>query len=571
MIDNILSNITANKKSQFRLFFIVLLFLTLFTMYCCGPTTSYSGYDFFFHFRRLDVLINALREGSYPIYFDYSNVDGYGYFAKGFYPDLVLLPFACIGVFTSTYFAYDVTIFVMTMLCGIFTYKAVNTIYRSTFAASVTAILYTFATYRLFDVYHRGALGEAISFTFIPLIFLGLYHIIKGDYRKWYILTIGYTLLIYTHLISSVLMFITLIPFLIYYYKSFKEEPKRIWFLLLAGLVTVVLISYYLFPVLEQMMSNTFYYQTHTPGGRAGYNKLAFDLVGWGFINGLAYPTGKFFCGTGILLTIAILLRLFVRGKSTALRSVDICVVIGIIYIFATSKAFPWGTFPFSLIGFIQYPWRLFEFSSLFFALAGGFYLSQLLKTSRQKMIAMLIIITASAGVIINHSINFKYLYSQKVFQFYEGDSNEKPSVKNKYHLIGQEYFPSKIPSYLFFEDRGMVVKSDNEGTRIENLKRENKYTLFNVTVSKPDKLELPLIYYKGYDVRLNDEELEIGQSKQGLVEVSVNQPGRVVAYYKGTTIQIVSFYISIISIFAFCIYVLYSRRKVKQNYINRK
>lgn len=531
-------------------------------MYFNGSAESRSGYDFFFHYRRLDILINALREGSYPIYFDYSNVEGYGYFFKAFYPDFTILPFALIGLLTGTYFAYDIMIFTITILCGIITYYSVNKIYKNNFTAAVAAILYTFCTYRLYDVYQRGALGEAMSFTFIPLVFLGLYYIIKGDYKKWYVLAIGYSLLIYTHLIASVLTFITIVPFIIYYYKAFVKEPKRFWYLLLAAGATLAIVAFYIIPVLEQMMSNSFYYETHTPGGRAGYNKYTSDLVALGLISGLSYPTGKLFCGTGILLTVAVFLRLFVRHKSLTLRSVDIGVIIGIVYIFATSMVFPWGRFPFSIIGFIQYPWRLYEFASLFFALAGGYYLSLILKNGRQKAIAFVIIIIASIGVIVSNSINFKQLDSSNILQYYEGDSDETPNVHNFYHLIGQEYLPSKVPSTKFIHERGLAVIPENMNTQISNLKREGKYTIFDVQTDSKDVIELPLLYYKGYSILLNGKEIPMEQSDNGLIQVDINQSGRVEAYYKGTFVQYISFAVTMICLLTLCLYIIYYKRR---------
>lgn len=562
---NLSESTTYKTKRPYWIFFSVLVVLSLLMMAFHGSSASYSGYDFFFHYRRLDVLINALREGSYPIYFDYSNIEGYGYFFKAFYPDLTILPFALIGLFTGTYIAYDVMIFTITILCGVITYHAVNKIYKNNFAASVTTIFYTFATYRLYDIYQRGALGEAMSFTFIPLIFLGLYYVIKGDYRKWYVLAIGYSLLIYTHLIASVLMFITLIPFVIYYYKSFTKEPKRLWYLLLAAGVTLLISAFYVLPALEQMMSNTFYYESHTPGGRAGYNKYSFDLIGWGLISGLTYPAGKLFSGTGILLTIAVCLRFFVRGKSSMLRSVDFGVIIGVIYIFATSSLFPWGRLPFSLIGFIQYPWRLYEFSSLFFALAGGYYLSLILKNKGQMAVVFIIICIASIVVTINNSLNFKDLYNNESLQFYDNRSDEKPTIDNRYHLIGQEYLPTKVQSLEFIHSRGLSVTAKNETTQIVNLARNGKYTTFDVQVDERDMIELPLIYYLGYSATLNEKDISIEQSDNGLIQIPVDQSGMVEAYYKGTTVQWSSFGLTILAILALGGYIIFFRKKEEQ------
>jgi len=529
-------------------------------MLCNGSSSSYQGYDFYFHYRRLDVLIDALRHGMFPNYIDYANADGYGYFTKGFYSDVILIPFALIGLFTSTYFAYDVMIFTMTVLCGVFTYHAIKVMYKSSYAASIGAILYTFAIYRLYDVYQRAALGEALSFTFLPIIFLGLYHIIKGDYKKWYILAIGYSLLIFTHVISSVLMFVTLLIIVFIYYKPMIKEPKRIAYLFLAGIVTVIITAYYIFPAVEQLTSNIFLYDG---AGKAGYGKTSFDLLFWGFISGILYPDKAIWSGVGIILILIIFLRLFIKNrKSDALRSVDIGVIIGICFIIASSKIFPWGTFPFSLIGFIQYPWRLYEFASYFFAIAGAYYLCLLFVKNRSRIIVFTVIVIATMATTYIHSENYKHLYAIKALQIYPGNSDEKPTFDNRYHLIGGEYFPARILSIDYIYYRGEKVEFKNGDTRVSNLSRNRNITSFDVEIYSPDSLSLPLLYYKGYQVTLNGVNLPVEQSSTGLVQVPVEKSGRMEAYYKGTTIQWLSFFISIISILALSIFIIRSKKK---------
>lgn len=558
--DNLLSNIQLNKKYRFWSFFAVLVFLALFMMLCNGSSTSYQGYDFYFHYRRLDVLIDALRNGLFPNYTDYSNVDGYGYFTKGFYSDVILIPFALIGLFSSTYFAYDVMIFTMTVLCGLFTYHAVKTIYKSSYTASLAGILYTFAIYRLYDVYQRAALGEALSFTFLPIIFLGLYHIIKGDYKKWYIIAIGYSLLIFTHVISSVLMFLTLLIILAVYYKPMLKEPKRIGYLFLAGIVTILITAYFVFPAVEQLTSNTFLY---SGAGKAGYGKVGFDLMLWGFISGLFYPDKAIWSGVGIILLLLIFLRLLIKSKkSEELKSTDVGVIIGICFIVASSRIFPWGTFPFSLIGFIQYPWRLYEFAGYFFAVAGAYYLSILFVKNKSRIIVFSVIVVATMVTTYIHSENYKYLYSVKALQFYNGDSDEKPTFENRYHLIGGEYFPARILSIDYIYFRGEKVEFKNTDTQVANLGRNKNVTSFDAEIHSADSLSLPLLYYKGYSVTQNGIDLSVEQSSTGLVQVAVDKSGRVEAYYKGTTIQWVSFYISIISILALSIFIIRSKKK---------
>ncbi|MBK5719681.1 hypothetical protein JGH11_02220 [Dysgonomonas sp. Marseille-P4677] len=557
-IENTLNNMQHNKKSQYWIFFSVLVFLALFMMWCFGSSSSYSGYDFTFHYRRLYTLADALQHGIYPsFYVDFSNVDGYGYFTKGFYSDIILVPFALVAIFSNIYFAYDAMIFTMTVLCGVFMYHTIRVIYKSSYAASLSAILYTFAVYRLYDIYQRAALAEALSFTFLPIVFLGLYYVIKGDYRKWYVLAIGYSLLIYTHAIASVLMFVTLIILVFIYYKSFLKEPKRILYLVLAGVVTVVLTAYYTFPMLEQLSSNSFYLDSRSPGGGAGYGKVGFDYILWGFISGIAYPHRELWTGIGVILTLVVFLRFFVpKNKSQLLRSVDIGVIIGICFIIAISRIFPWGRFPFSLLGFIQYPWRLYEFVSFFFAVAGGYYVSLVFTKHNQRFVVSIVFIVATMATTYIQSENYKSLDLNGGVLTQARASLVEPNYENGYNLIGREYLPSKLIDISYIRDRKEKVDFRNEDTQIENLRREYNTTLFSVLVNKIDTLELPLLYYYGYSVTLNGEKLPVYQSDLGLVEVITDESGEIEAYYGGTTLQKTSLYISLIGLLILCVYI---------------
>ncbi|MDR1882156.1 MAG: hypothetical protein LBR26_05165 [Prevotella sp.] len=557
----------AEKKSRYCIFLAALVFLALFMMLCFGSSSSCSGFDFSFHYRRLYTLTDALKHCIYPsFYVDFGNVDGYGYFTKGFYSDVIMAPFALVGAFTSVYFAYDLMIFTMTILCGALMYHTVDVIYKSSYTASVAAILYTFAVYRLYDIYQRGALGEALSFTFLPVVFLGLYYIVKGDYRKWHVLAVGYGLLVYTHAIASVLMFVTLLVLLAVYSKSLVKEPRRLIYLVLAGLVTVLVTSYYTFPLLEQLATNSFYLNTRSPGGAAGYGKVGFNYIFWGFISGIAYPEKELWTGTGIVLAMLLLFRFFIRGKKNAyLRSADAGVIIGICFIVATSRIFPWGRFPFNLLSFIQHPWRLYEFSTCFFAIAGAYYLSVVFVDPKPRFIAAVVVVSATMLTTWIHSENYRSLDPAGDLSKETRARAIEPDYENGYNLIGREYLPSRLEDIYCVHSRGEKVEGKNDGAGISNLRREYNTTVFDVSLSEPDTLTLPLLYYYGYTATLNGEKLPVSQSCSGFVNVAVNRSGEVKAWYGGTTVQKASLYISLTSILFLYLYTIFTKGR-KQN-----
>jgi uncharacterized membrane protein YfhO len=512
------------------------------------------GHDSYFHFRRLEALMNGIKESPFLTYTDYAAIEGYGYFTKGFYPDFVLIPFAIIGNLTNPDFAYHFMVFTVTVLCGVFTYMAVNRLYKSTYTASVSAILYTFALYRLLDVYHRGALGEALSFTFVPLAILGIYEIIKGDYKKWYILTIAFSLLFFNHALSTLIMFITVVILILVYYKSMLKEPKRILYLVISGLVIIPVISYALFPMIEQLSSNSFYYEMN-PLMSMEDSLLGTSAIISGLFMGIIYPLRTFTPAIGLLLTCGILLRLFVSGKSQRLKSVDIGVIIGLVYICMSSYWFPWSIFPFNKLGIIQIPWRLYEFASYFFAVAGGYYLGLLLKSSLRRFIAGGLVVICTLFVLMNDA---KLYHDTRITE----DIKREPLPENRYHLIGLEYLPVKIPSIEYLIERGDLVK--NGYSNISGFGRDKSVITFHADVSRADNLELPLIYYKGYTAKQDGENLNVSESNNGLVQIPVNKSGDIKVYYDGTTIQKLSWIITLLSILGLCVYIFFSKKKDK-------
>lgn len=549
-------------KSDFWIFLVVLTLLSLFMVCWCGPLSVYTGDDYYFHLMRFETLIKALGDGHYPIYIDYSTLEGYGYFTKAFYPDLVLVPFALIAMFTGSVLAYNIMIFSFTLLCGLFMYYAVNTIFKSAFVASISSIVYTFSVYHLYDWYNRAALAESISFTFLPLVFLGVYFIIIGDFKKWYVLTIGYSLLIYTHLLSSVMTFMIIAALLLIGYKSLIKEPKRILYLLLAAIATLLVTVSYLLPMIEQMLSNTFYYSIYP--NTTNENKESLLEMAWGALNGVVYKKGSLklanVCGTGILPLILISLRLFVREKTQSRKFADICLIIGIFLLFMISSFFPWGILP---LGFIQFPWRFYEFVMFFFAIAGAYYLSALIRSNKQRIVAGSAIVVLSAIFMI--VANNNYVFLRTWIREWNFLSKEKfvrePSPENSYHLVMHEYLPRKISSVEFIKERGDSVNVLNTDTEISKFVKKEGKVSFDVTVNSEDTIELPLVYYKGYEAILNKETIPISESSKGLLQIAVNKSGKVEVYYKGTFIQRISWVISLLSVLVLCVYIFYVRK----------
>lgn len=488
-------------------------------------------------------------------------MSGYGYFLKAFYCDIILVPFALIGNYTNILTALNAMYLISTIICGLFTYIATKRIFKNAFTASIAGLLFAFAAYRIFDFYVRGAIAEALSFTFIPIIFWGLYEIINGDYRKWYIIAIGFTLTVFSHLLASVLALLMIIIFLLIYNKSFRNEPKRIRYLLIAGLITFLLTSCYIWPMIEQMLSNTFYYTSKPLFGSISNSAIKPHDVILGMINGVSTINTRFLPTIGGLIIFPLFCRFFIFETTKLTRATDIISIVGLILLVACTTLFPWHIFPFSLFNFIQFPWRLLEFSSLFLSISGAYYLTIALRTNMRRLLIMVILVVIFIPIFIHGSIAYRIMAC----------NNKTPELSYSYEyngFIGAEYLPAKIPSVDFINKRGKDSIRTEQNTLICHFKKDEGNITFEAETSGPDKVELPLIYYKGYRARSDNKHIDIHESDNGLVEILVNGSGRVEVWYEGTTIQRISWYVSLISIFMLIIYIFtinYRRQKESQ------
>lgn len=558
MVENILNRLTSiinNDKNHFWIFIALLTLLSsLMIVFYMPENKIYIGYDIYFHLRRLSSLMEALQHNAYPVYLDFGAALDFGYATKWFYPDFLLLPFAWLGNKTDLIFAYRCMIFFYTFLCGIITYKSTEKLFKSSYIAMCTGILFTFALYRLFNLFYRSALSEALAMTFLPLILLGTYQIIKADYKKWYILAIGFSLILVTHLLSAAMTFMLVVIFVVICYKDIVNEPKRLYYLVLSGFIAILLSSAYLFPMIEQMLANTYRFSTPSPTQWPQNTGLPLPMVVWGLFNGLNLNDVNQFVSTGVLLTILIGCRIFIYEKSKHLRFVDTLVVVGLFLIFMSSHLFPWGIFPFTKLKFIQYPSRFFVFASLFFAIGGAYYLAVLLRGNKRRLLGVIAIFSVTLAMIFMNGRVFRestYLKDTGLFEPIAAETNY-------YHLGSQEYTPAKFPSLEYVKERAGIITTWHTETKITDFRRNFNTTSFTIDLNnkKEDIIEIPRYYYKGYSVYQNGTEIPYHQSEKGLVEFATNKSGKIAVVFAGTFVQKYSHYISLISLLCLVLFI---------------
>ena len=235
----------------------------------------------------------------------------------------------------------------------------------------VSAVFYTYAPYRAVDIWVRGALNEAYSFVWYPLILLFLDNYLEHKRKKdlfW--LIIFSTALLITHNLSMLMI----APFLaIWTLKKIKAIPG----LVAAGLTIFLLSAFYLLPVvfessqvtLTQTTQDYYSYQLHWTT-----LKQLFVSNFWGYGGSTWGPNDTMSFSVGYLqwLVPLILVPFFILRRNKFSNFYFLISIFGFLAVFLThgKSEFIWKLIP--PMSYIQFPWRFLTVSTFFLSLACG-------------------------------------------------------------------------------------------------------------------------------------------------------------------------------------------------------
>ncbi|HIV90323.1 MAG TPA: hypothetical protein H9744_01360 [Candidatus Eisenbergiella stercoravium] len=523
-------------KYRFEFLYAFLTILIAFSPYIRQDLIV--GSDYPFHLARIETLAQNLSYGLFPNKVHVDLCYGYGYGVGFFYPDFFLyIP----AIFMLLGFSLEVAfkLFAGILLSAIFL-SMFYCVYRLTYdryAALAAAAVFLFSNQVLGSFYYSFTLGTSTALIFIPLAICGMYLFLARDENPW-MLGLGFTGLLYSHVLSTFLAVIICSILLLIYFKKLFRTPKKIGLLLVTVLSVSALTASFWLPMLEQLFAQTF--RLSEPWTWVDDNVL--------LLSRLIHSEGF-----GWTLTILVLLSGFhvicpstpdssahLSDQQTASKKgLRLFYCFGLIlYLLPVCSKF-WQIFR-SMFKFLQFPNRLLVPAAVLMIFAAGILFSSTITSKHQKRIVAMLLLAAALYTGIN----------------YIGDSFEMTEDfggRILYHEIaglgaGEEYLPIETtrddlttPNLAFSELGGAI-----SGTRI------NEVFLFPAS-PESDYYDVPFVWYKGYRA-CTDSGMQLETVKNpenGLVRVltdSLEQPTTISVYYSGTTLTKLSCIISIIS-----------------------
>lgn len=372
------------------------------------------------------------------------------------------------------------------------------------------SVIYSFNQYNLINIYNRGALGEALGFAFLPLVFLGIIKIWQKEYRVGSLfLALGMSLVINSHILTTVICCLYLIIFELFRLLLRKLDFKEIKSIIVAAFITIVASAYTLSNIIKLSLKN----DLTTPWR----NILTLD---WNqFVAGstkatLAFQTYNYNFGMFILIIMIVMVVMLFRScKNTSWKK---WIIISCITFVLT---FSWVPYKYigltkSPLGTIQFASRMLNFVILFLVIGVTIFIDKNYRNNYKKglIIYSLLMLLFAVFTEINYVNNKKASYNL---------TNENI---NKY-VYGSNYAESDYSLKDKHNHNWSVIYKSEVFPLKDNLHEYYNGVQFNVYSSQRKPSYIRFLTYNGikYEVYVNNKKIMPNYSL-GLLRVPLNK-----------------------------------------------
>ena len=327
--------------------------------------------------------------------------------------------------------------------------------------------------------------------TFVPLVLYAIYKILIKHEDCFIFLGVSFSLLVQSHLISSLLygifFFCMIVVFLIMNRKEFSLIKKTLITIIKGTIIALLLCAWYLLPMFEQIHSQTFWLSVNSQ-----YNNIKTTIQPISdLIRSSSY---KFIPGVGIVFVLFNILYLLVK-KNKYITIIIIYILFMYLIIF--------GLIPGTLLNVVQFYFRLYIVIFPLSIIVMLYVLSELKHKNTLIVISILILF---ANVVVT---NIKMMNDGEYYLGNNATINEVNSITSyKYDLDynhdelgGAEYLP--YTGYMDYNNDSLAIKCVDKNDQVVDYvyeyDRHFSQIEFTCNNERDVELLLPLSYYKGY------------------------------------------------------------------------
>lgn len=465
---------------------------------------------------RLSAFYQSFRDGQFPVRFLGRLNFGYGYPVANFlYPGFMYIG-SIIHIFGFSFVNTVKIILGGSVLVGtIFTYLWLKK-YFDTLASSIGALGFTLAPYLLFDVYHRGSVGEILA---LAAAAMGLYSIAA---KKRWLFGLSLPVLILAHNTLALLF----IGFYVVYITLLGFWPE-FWLMFGTG---IGMGAFFWLPALYEQKYVVF--NTITVSDPRQY----FITLQNGMLLGFS----------GIIAAVVALFRkkFLVREKTFFL----LCFALTIVMVLPVSL-FIWQ-WPL-LVHIIQFPYRILSLT----VLIGAWLTAYAIQESDIKIRTILVVVFLALGIWGAVSAITSVAYLNEPEGFYT--TNEATTT------VADEYMPKWVVVKPTAHAPDRIEFYKGRGTIQEHA--VNSETLDVVVAAQEDSvIQINTMYYPGWGATVDDVQAHIDYvNDHDLMRIAVPAGSHhLVVAFRETISRFLADCLSLASLIAYIVFIVIGKKK---------
>ena len=546
----------------------------------------YDSYDLPFHLLRIEGIAEGLRDGQFPVRIQPQWMNGYGYPVSVFYGDGIL---AIAGILRWIGFplqlSYKIYIFAINFLTFLIAAYCLKRIVKSEWIALTGGVLYTFAPYRLMNLYVRDAVGEFTAQTFLPLIFVGAWEILTAEKkerkRSWLLLAAGMTGIIQCHILSCEIVVLMLgITCLVCWKRTFTKTCLADFGKAVAATSAINL--FFLLPFLDYMMREEWKVNSQAYGGpiqtAGAFLSQIFavfpngDLGNFSVVEGLTEGRERTFAiGIVFVVALALFLKDWRKFKESENRFClgKYCSISGMILLFMSTIYFPWDfLYEISdvlavLSSRLQFPWRVLGAATVVLTVLTCIVLDG--KKTRDRRSCWILSAVMLGMTVISAGYFYESLSCAKT-PVYVADIESFGT----FQLGNEEYLPANLDTKQENFPEGKLWPGDSVEIAVRE-KSGTHYILNCTNLSDQEQtVELPMTYYRGYEARDKQTGGQIlvdsGENCRVRLTLAGNYSGTIQVEYREPVLWRIAEMISLISIIGIAFYAFWERNSGWEN-----
>lgn len=519
----------ADKRTQ--TVFLLGVGLIIFTSYPLFTGYLVYSHDLSVHLMRIEGVKSAILDGQWlaVIYPECNN----GYGLLGFlYPNLFLYFPAILRIFNvSMVTSYQLLLILINLSTAVVTYFSVKSITKMSYPSLVATILYMLAPYRLCNLYFRGALGEVIAMVFLPLVVAGIYHIFLGEKKKWYILAIGYTGILQSHMLSCLMVALLSVGMGVMLFKYIFDDKRYLALIKALCLFCVINGGFFIALIrfseaamgVSTILNEDFYEDAVYPGQflMTKASSAHTQHLSYGIHDELSLSIG-IIGGITILILILYLMcykkREGINRDCTHTFIVILTCICGVL-LFCASTLFPWKGLAHvqivrELLSTIQFTFRFLGIVSVLLAVTCGLAIAKtdMLNQYRRELFLIILVI----GLISAADIMDEYATQEVYVTKYDGGFSD---------CRLPEYWPLETTEEVFADvkpwpSNAEIVNYEKNGTKIN--------FSYKTDGAEETYVDLPLLYYPGYyALDADGTELTVERGEKNRVRVYLKEAAK--------------------------------------------